>query len=185
MKQDQDTDILSEMPQVVPGRQCGSCMMCCKVPDIPEFNKPSGIWCPHAVIGKGCGIYNSRPNHCRTFYCLWMLDASFGPEWKPERSKFVVYLQQNNIHTQIAVDPAFPNAWMRAPYYARIKAWAQEGAEHGRFVFVRIRRRVIIVLPDGDRDMGDINPEDDVLISRRRGPLGFDYSIEVKRSASA
>jgi hypothetical protein len=164
-------------PAVVPGRECGSCMMCCKVPDIPQFNKASGVWCPHARIGKGCGIYDTRPASCRTFYCLWMLDASFGPAWKPERAKFVVYLQENNIHTQIAVDPAFPNAWIRPPYYARIKKWAQNGAEHGRFVLVRIRRRVIVVLPDRDTDIGDVNPEDGVLIARRRGPTGFDYSV--------
>jgi hypothetical protein len=88
-----------------------------------------------------------------------MLDASFGPAWKPERAKFVVYLQENNIHTQIAVDPAFPNAWIRPPYYARIKKWAQNGAEHGRFVLVRIRRRVIVVLPDRDTDMVMLIPK--------------------------
>ncbi len=90
-------------------------MMCCKVPYIKEFEKPAGVWCRHAVPGKGCNIYADRPAACRAFYCMWMQDASFGPEWKPEKAKFVVYLQQNGIHLQIGVDPNFPNAWTKPP----------------------------------------------------------------------
>jgi len=67
------------LPHLVPGRACGTCMMCCKVPYIKEFEKPAGVWCKHAVAGKGCGIYESRPSSCRAFYCMWMQDASFGP----------------------------------------------------------------------------------------------------------
>jgi hypothetical protein len=169
----------SDGPRVVAGRACGSCMMCCKVPDIPEFKKPSGVWCPHAVIGKGCGIYSTRPRPCQTFYCLWMLDRTLGPEWKPERAKFVLYVQQNNVHLQIAVDPAFPNAWSRAPFYAHIKRWAREGAEHGRFVFVRVGKRTIVVFPDRDTEVDNVDPEAGVMITRRLGPTGFNYSIEV------
>jgi len=115
-------------PHLVPGRACGTCMMCCKVPYIKAFEKPAGVWCAHAAAGKGCAIYASRPDECRAFYCLWMQDASFGPEWKPEKAKFVTYIQQNGVNIQVAVDPSFPNAWMREPYYARIKQWAREGA---------------------------------------------------------
>lgn len=164
------------------GRTCGSCMMCCKVPYIQEFEKPPGVWCRHAVAGRGCGIYTSRPSSCKAFYCLWMQDASFGPEWKPERSKFVVYVQRNNVNLQVAVDPSFPDAWTKQPYYARIKNWAQEGAEHGRFVFVRIGQRIIVVLPKSDVDIGAVGPEDKIMIARQLGPTGFDYAIEVKRS---
>ena len=82
---------MSVLPRVVPGRACGSCMLCCKVPYIEEFEKPPGVWCRHAAAGKGCTIYGSHPPACRAFYCHWMLDASFGPQWKPDRAKFVVY----------------------------------------------------------------------------------------------
>jgi hypothetical protein len=112
-----------------------------------------------------------------------MLDSTFGNEWKPERAKFVLYFQQNNMHLQLAVDPAFSNAWTRAPFYARIKTWARDGAEHGRFVFVRIGQRLIVVLPDRDAEVGDVGPEDQVMITRRLGPAGFDYSIELKRGS--
>jgi hypothetical protein len=158
--------------------------MCCKVLYLKEkeFEKPAGEWCRHAITGKGCGIYATRPQLCQAFYCSWMLDAALGPEWKPERAKFVLYPQRNKIHLQIAVDPAFPNAWTRAPYYAHIKRWAREGAERGRFVFVSIRRRTIVVLPDRDADIGDVSPEDGIEIARRFGPTGFEYDIKVRRS---
>jgi hypothetical protein len=154
-------------------------MMCCKVPAIAEFAKPPGVWCKHAVSGKGCGIYPDRPASCRAFYCSWMQDESFGPDWKPEKSKFVVYMQANAPNLQIAVDPSFPNAWTRPPYHARIRKWVAEGAEHGRFVFVRIGMRMIALLPDR------VEPTDDIVVSRQPGPAGYVYAVDVRRREGA
>ena len=92
-------------------------MMCCKVPYIGEFHKPPGVWCRHAAPGKGCTIYGSHPASCQAFHCLWLLSPDFGPEWKPDRAKFVVYVQRNGENLQVAVDPGFPQAWQRPPYY--------------------------------------------------------------------
>src|SRR4029450_3980750 len=76
----------------VPGRTCGTCTLCCKVyPVVPDLDKPRSVWCPHCVAGKGCGIHVKRPNICRTFFCNWLLDEALGPEWKPERCKFVLH----------------------------------------------------------------------------------------------
>jgi hypothetical protein len=171
-------------PPTVPGRACGACMMCCKVPHIAEFDKPAGVWCRHAAPGKGCTIYAERPGSCRAFFCLWMQDATFGPEWKPDRAKFVTYLQGNGINLQVAVDPAFPNAWRREPYFSRIAQWARAGAPEGRFVYVRIGARLIALLPDGERDLGEVDPQDDIFIARRRDGPGFRYEIEVRRKAA-
>jgi hypothetical protein len=170
-------------PHLVPGRACGTCMMCCKVPHIKAFDKPAGVWCAHAAAGKGCAIYASRPDECRAFYCLWMQDASFGPEWKPDKAKFVTYIQQNGVNIQVAVDPSFPNAWTREPYYARIKQWAREGAADGRFVFVRIGPRMIAVLPDRDLDIGRVDPHDNIVVARKPGPGGVTYEVEVQRGS--
>lgn len=166
---------------IVPGRACGTCMMCCKVPQIEELNKPPGVWCQHAVPGKGCGIYAERPGSCRAFYCSWMQDAALGPEWKPDRARFVVYLQRNGVNLQVAVDPAFPNAWTKQPYYDRLKLWARQNADQGRFVFVRIGQRMIVALPDSDRDIGRVDAEDQIVVSRKPGASGFVYDIDVKR----
>jgi hypothetical protein len=154
-------------------------MMCCKVPYIAEFDKAPGVWCRHAVAGRGCAIYAARPGSCRAFHCLWMMDARLGPEWKPDRAKFVSYPQPNGVNLQIAVDPGFPNAWMRTPYYEQIKRWAREGAERGAFVFVRIGKRMIAVLPDRDQDIGLVGLQDEVVVSRKFTGSGYAYEVAV------
>ncbi len=176
-----DNDPSHDAPHLVSGRTCGTCMMCCKVPAIEEFAKPPGVWCRHAVSGKGCDIYLERPASCRAFYCLWMQDESFGPEWKPEKAKFVVYVQRNGANIQVAVDPNFPNAWTKPPYEARIRQWVADGAERGRFVFVRIGARMIVLLPGRDADLGRVDSHDEIVVSRRPGAAGFVYEAEAKR----
>lgn len=168
-----------EAPITVPGRACGSCAMCCKLHHIAELQKPVGVWCPHVVLGKGCAIYGERPDSCRTFFCLWMQDAGLGPEWKPDRAKFVLYLHGSGASLQVSVDRNFPTAWRREPYHGMLTRWAREGAEQGRFVFVRIGERMIVILPDGERDLGAVGQEDDIRIARRMTPAGFDYAVEV------
>src|SRR4051812_22511432 len=80
------------LSRVVPGRACGCCTLCCKVIAVTDFDKPPGVWCAHCIRGKGCGIYESRPTDCRTFFCEWMLEHGLGPEWKPEHAKFALVM---------------------------------------------------------------------------------------------
>ena len=155
--------------------------MCCKVLHIPELDKPVGTWCPHVRLGKGCAVYEERPQSCRSYVCMWLQDRSLGPEWKPDRARFVVHRQRNGANIQLSVDQGFPNAWMKEPYYSRIKGWARDGAEHGVFVFVRVGGRLIVALPDRDDDIGVVQQADDVLVSRRATPAGYEYAIEVMR----
>lgn len=171
--------------RLVPGRACSTCMMCCKVPQIEELNKPPGVWCQHAASGKGCKIYDDRASPCRAFYCSWMQDAGLGDEWKPDRAKFVVYVQRNGVNLQVAVDPKFPNAWLKEPYYTQIKKWAREGADGGQFVFVRIGTRMLVALPDRDEDIGRVDAQDDVMIARKHAAGGFTYEVSVKRGVKA
>jgi hypothetical protein len=159
-------------------------MMCCKVPYIEEFRKPPGVWCHHAVAGKGCAIYESRPNSCRAFHCRWLLDGNAGPEWKPDRAKFVVYLQRNGVNLQVAVDPGFPQAWRKPPYYEWLKQWAREGAERGAFVFVRIGERMIAMLPDREEDIGEVGNQDEVVVARHVTPVGYAFQVEVRRATN-
>jgi hypothetical protein len=103
------------LSRVVPGRACDTCTLCCKVIAIEDFAKPPGVWCRHCVRGKGCGIYETRPSSCRTFFCEWMLAPSLGPEWKPERAKFALVIGDGG-HLTAFVDPGFPGAWRASPY---------------------------------------------------------------------
>lgn len=75
---------------------CGSCTACCRVFDIPELKKPAGKWCEHCAIGKGCKVYDDRPQMCVEFECLWLLSQKredpqehLPPELRPDRCKVV------------------------------------------------------------------------------------------------
>jgi hypothetical protein len=162
-------------------------MMCCKTLTIKELEKPPGVWCRHAVPGKGCGIYENRPQVCRSFYCHWMLNPHLGPEWKPDRAKFVLYGDAPSDGRQlihVAVDPSFPDAWTKPPYLAAIKKWVTDGAEQDRLVLVlvQIAARFIGVLPDRVVELGKLDPQIPLALSRKRGPMGYIY--EIRRGES-
>jgi hypothetical protein len=144
-------------------------MMCCKVPPIPELGKPAARWCQHAVIGQGCGIYEERPAVCRRFYCAWMMDPALGPEWKPEKAKFVMFPDHEHKELlNVMVDPAFPDAWIRPPFLAAIKGWVASGATLGRFALVHVGRQLTAVLPDRVVDLGIVKPQFVLLRERDR-----------------
>jgi hypothetical protein len=169
---------LSAYSQVASGKACGTCMMCCKLPLIEELEKPACQWCRYAVIGKGCGIYENRPSVCESFFCQWMLDARLGPEWKPEKAKFVLYRPHEGQEIfYVAVDPAAPHTWTKPPFFPAIKSWVLEGAGLGRLVLVYIGTRWIAVLPDRIVELGRV--EQGFVLERERGPTGKTIDVRI------
>ena len=70
-------------------RLCGGCTACCKTHEIRALAKPPDQWCPHCRPGQGCAIYETRPEECRTFACLW--HQGYGPDGiRPDRSRVVL-----------------------------------------------------------------------------------------------
>src|SRR3954468_5954361 len=153
---------------IVPGRSCGTCSLCCKVPHIAELDKPAGKWCAHCRPGKGCGIHATRPVSCRGFYCEWMTSKGLGPDWKPDRCKFMLSKTNDGRNLTAHVDPGFPNAWRAKPYYENFKIWAAEAAKKTplHLVAVMIGQRVTVVLADGEVELGVLAPDEFVEINR-------------------
>ncbi|MBB3978224.1 hypothetical protein GGQ64_003458 [Rhizobium azooxidifex] len=113
-----------------PGRSCGTCTLCCRLPDIDALSKPANAWCQHCRAEGGCTIYQDRPQVCRDFLCLWMVDDALGQEWEPARSHMMIYRQGPQV--TVLVDPAHAAVWRREPYYSRLETWAKEAeADHG------------------------------------------------------
>jgi hypothetical protein len=168
---------LSDVPRVVAGRECGTCTLCCKLVAVTALKKPPGTWCSHCVRGKGCGIYETRPDECRTFHCHWMLEKGLTPDWKPEKTKFVLVTSEGG-HMTAFVDPGFPGAWRNSPYFETLKRWSLQGARAlpARIVMVRIGTRGIVILPDREIDIGVVGPDD--AITFEPGPGG---RIEVRK----
>lgn len=150
-------------------------MLCCKVVGVLEIAKPSGVWCRHAAPGRGCLTYDARYPSCRSFYCLWMTQQGLGPEWKPERARFVLVSTEEGRRLTACVDPGLPSAWRRSPYYENLKAWAIEGARRSpdlHLVDVQIGQRWIAILPDRDVDLGVLGPDETIRVWTRAGVGG-------------
>src|SRR5262249_54342096 len=109
-------------------RECGDCTLCCRIMAIEALAKPAGIWCPHCKPGRGCLTYPDRPEECRSFSCLWLIDERFGAHWKPNKSKLVLTTSEDGV--EIRCDPGFPDAWRREPFRSEIAKLATAGETH-------------------------------------------------------
>jgi hypothetical protein len=163
----QHVELAAVDARVVPGRNCGSCSMCCKVTSIPVLNKADGQWCSHARPGKGCSIHATRPFACRHFHCHWMMTPGLGPEWKPDVAKFLIAVRNNGARITAHVDPGSPQAWRREPYYSTFKQWAVTAAAqrpHMHLIDVMIGDRLTVILPDRDVTLGVIGNDETVQV---------------------
>ena len=72
---------------LVAGRTCGECVVCCVIPHVqaPTFTKEAGVMCQHCS-GSNCTIYEDRPSQCRDFYCLWRRVGTMPDELRPDRT---------------------------------------------------------------------------------------------------
>lgn len=76
----------------VPGRECGTCHVCCiafRIDDA-KLQKRAGAECVNLVKGRGCGIYATRPDTCRNWLCGWRLFAELDDTLRPDRSGVVL-----------------------------------------------------------------------------------------------
>ncbi len=123
------------MQQISPvNRACGTCTLCCRLPDIDALDKPANEWCRNCIEGQGCRIYEQRPQLCRDFLCLWMTDEGLSPAWDPAQSHMMIYRQGPQI--TVLVDPDFPDMWKREPYAQQLSSWARQPGTTGQYVIV-------------------------------------------------
>lgn len=100
----------------LPTRECGSCTMCCKTMSVWEIEKPNNVWCRHVQNHRSCAIYETRPQSCRTFNCLWLRGVG-SDTMRPDRSR-VVLVEADDAGAADGVkglaailDPTRPLAW--------------------------------------------------------------------------
>ena len=166
-----------------PGRACGPCTLCCKVYDVPAVASVAGQWCRHTRAGRGCAIHATRPEHCRSFHCLWMTESWLGPEWKPDRSKMVLSLDPLSRNMNVQVDPGQAGAWRREPYYGQLKRWAAASVPLRRHVLVHVDKTTTVVLPDRDVGLGVVAPDERIVSRERMTPQGPSLDVEKVRAA--
>jgi hypothetical protein len=166
-------------PQTAPVRSCGTCTLCCKVYEVPPIdNKPRGVWCKHCTPGKGCGIWEARPEFCRDFHCLWIKDPNLGPDWKPEVSKFIMaWTAPDQLF--ISCDNSQPLAYQREPYFSALKDASKRYMAEDKMITVFSGPDRFILLPDGAHLLGRRGQEVDFDVARQ---LNGTYRVTVKSS---
>ena len=138
--------------ELVPGRNCDGCVMCCKVFPIPETGKDDFALCPHARVGEGCGNYDSRPETCREFFCLWRLDGSLEDDWKPSVAGFVLH-DPAPWTLLVSGDVYDPDARQREPYASQIRQWAFELKRRQMLMGARCGDTTRLLLGDREVDL--------------------------------
>ena len=90
--------------ELVEGRECGSCSICCKVFMIKELRKFDYKWCAHARPGSGCTIYAHRPTVCQDFLCAWRLDPDLDYDHRPDFLGVMIYSRSVRLdHREVIV----------------------------------------------------------------------------------
>ena len=82
------------LPDPLPDRSCGECTVCCVALTIedPALRKAQGYRCQHLAREGGCGIYETRPQTCRTFYCGWRRLKWVRAPLRPDLSDVLIQL---------------------------------------------------------------------------------------------
>jgi len=155
-------------------RECGKCTLCCKIMEITELSKPAGQWCPNCRVGAGCTIYGQHPASCKGFRCGY-LDGDVSEEWRPNQSHLVVTFSNGPNYPFIHVDPGYPNAWRKEPFYSQIRQMAVDVEKNKGMVLVGVNHFFTVVFPVGEKYVGVIPPGKIIATSRRATPGGIEY----------
>lgn len=135
-----------------PKRSCGDCTLCCKVMKIEsdELNKPTNVWCQDCTKTKGCGIYETRPQPCRDFECLWLQYPYMDDALQPSKCHVVFTPTADGQGVTVHVDKQYPLAYKAPAVQAMIDRCAQHVQVYvvigdkrlaiGRFAHERVRQ---------------------------------------------
>lgn len=98
-----------------------------------------------------------------------------GPEWQPSICKMMINFEKDLVRMSVHVDPAHPTAWRREPYYTRFKQWSARFVGQ-KILIVFVKRRVTVVLPDKDVELGELGSVDDIRIFSEMTPQGLAWN---------
>ena len=89
-------------------RSCGECTACCTALAVDEIDKEEFVKCEHDC-GTHCGIYQTRPNSCRGYQCLWTaMKEEVDNTFRPDNLGVILELQQSSIGPAVTVREIVP-----------------------------------------------------------------------------
>lgn len=131
--------------------------MCCKVLPVAALSKAAGTACAHLARGGGCAIYAERPHACRSFECVWLMDAEMPHRFRPDQTKVMLDQDAEGRWLVARCDPGNPQAWRRNPMYAALKGRAADTWGSGKIVLAVAGRRTWLIAPGEDVDLGEVD----------------------------
>lgn len=165
---------------IVPGRSCDGCTLCCKVLGIEALDKTRNTVCTHCAWSKGCKIYSQRPNACVDFDCSYLISPALGEEWKPSTAHLVLGYMADADVVLIYTDPDYPDAWRQEPYYSRIKTWAAT-TDKG-YVLIWEENRMLALLNTDEFDLGNPRADQAIVRHEQSGPAGKKVVISIEHA---
>lgn len=164
---------------LVAGRSCNDCTMCCKLLAVESIEKPRAVWCPHCNQKRGCKIYENRPEECGAFYCGYRRIDHLDERWKPSKSKFVINYEEDTGRIVVHVDPVRPEAWRMEPFYGVLKQWSLTAVRRNSMVIVWVGDHATLVYPDYDKDLGKVRDEQMFVPVERMTPRGPETHFDL------
>lgn len=99
---------------------CDGCCMCCKMMKVEELEKRDDRWCQHCQIGSGCRIYDTRPESCRIYECVWLqsqrMDKPLPLELRPDKSRVIIGTMNRGEEVVLYVSQERPDAWRQPAF---------------------------------------------------------------------
>jgi hypothetical protein len=175
--------IVDSSARVIPGRECGTCSLCCKVYNVPSIGHVAGKWCRHCKPGKGCTIHDALPEQCALFNCAWRIEPSIPDVWKPDQAKMVLTVSPFTGFIHVQVDPSTPTAWRRQPYYDQLRLWARNNLEKEIYILVFVNDKATLILPDQDVPIGTPKGTDRISVRKNHGPGFATYEVKITPGA--
>jgi len=84
----------------------------------------------------------------------------------------ILYHENDGRRLCVRVDPSYADNWRREPYYSQLKQRSRIALEAQKQVVIYIRRRTIVVLPDKDVDLGDMEVGDQIWVGAQNTLMG-------------
>lgn len=118
--------------------------MCCKIPPISAVEKSAHQICKYCNTGVGCNIWTDRPIVCKHYFCLWVVEAKFPEELRPDKCGLLIEPGGDHV-ISINVDLDKPNSWREGIGEAFIEKCLNDGYA----VIVQIGTTKHFIIPEG------------------------------------
>ena len=82
------------------------------------------------------------------------------------------------------VNPGSPLSWRNEPYYSQLKRLARNGLKYNGIVTVNVGKRVFVVLPNTEVDLGICDVDDKIAIRKRWNGLAWEAEVYKGRQSA-